>query len=636
MKIITQLKFSELFNLLIYRMGLKSGFYQIKTGHYKTRNNAVNLDPHWIEEVTAAADKVKASGFLAPTREAAEIGAGKYRQFGSTLADLSLNPGAHLNHWTDYELGKAGREIGDIKLIWEPARFGWAIVLARAYAFTQDPLHAHSFWQYTDTFVNANPAYWGPNWTSAQEAAMRIIALAFALPVFWSSPGASPDRKKHILNALAAHASRIPPTLAYARAQNNNHLLIEGVGLFTAGSILTGSAGSRAWKRKGWRILNRCFQKQIEPNGEYCQHSLNYHRLMLQAALWADVLRRFNKLEFPNKTNQWLKAATKWLIRYTDRKTGRAPNLGHNDGALLLPLSSAAYEDHRPTTEAAACAFLGVRLHEREKPDEMQLWLGLEDAVTASTYSEWQSPAVQVIENKASRAFIRSYQYKNRPAHADQLHVDLWWRGQNVTLDPGTYQYNLPFPWDNRLAGTSVHNTVTIDGQDQMTRFSRFLWLDWARSKIITAGTESITAEQDGYRHLGVIHRRTLQSISPLCWEVIDQIIYIGKKPARHQVVLNWNFPDGKWVLDNPISTLSLPGIQCTARVEMLKSNDATPVKYQLIRAGELMHGEGETNPLSGWYSPTYAEKIPALSWRIFFSTDHSLTFKTTFFLGKP
>jgi hypothetical protein len=38
----------------------------------------------------------------------------------------------------------------------------------------------------------------------------------------------------------------------------------------------------------------------------------------------------------------------------------------------------------------------------------------------------------------------------------------------NLALDPGTYQYNAPPPWENALNVTRVHNTVMVDGQDQM------------------------------------------------------------------------------------------------------------------------------------------------------------------------
>ena len=59
-----------------------------------------------------------------------------------------------------------------------------------------------------------------------------------------------------------------------------------------------------------------------------------------------------------------------------DPGSGRAPNLGANDGALLLPLSSSAFDDYRPTVQAAARAFLRLGLPPG-KWDELSIWLGL-------------------------------------------------------------------------------------------------------------------------------------------------------------------------------------------------------------------------------------------------------------------
>jgi len=57
--------------------------------------------------------------------------------------------------------------------------------------------------------------------------------------------------------------------------------------------------------------------------------------------------------------------------------------------------------------------------------------------------------------------------------------------GLNVAHDPGTYLYNAAPPWDNALAGSDVHNTVTVDGGDQMLRAGRFLYLDWAQAQVV-------------------------------------------------------------------------------------------------------------------------------------------------------
>ncbi len=86
------------------------------------------------------------------------------------------------------------------------------------------------------------------------------------------------------------------------------------------------------------------------------------------------------------------------------------------------------------------------------------------------------------------------------------LHVDLWWRGHNVALDAGTYSYNAPEPWDNVLAQTAYHNTVTVDDLDQMERVAKFLWLPWLRSGYAPAqrspggGLAYWEGEHDGYQ----------------------------------------------------------------------------------------------------------------------------------------
>jgi hypothetical protein len=38
------------------------------------------------------------------------------------------------------------------------------------------------------------------------------------------------------------------------------------------------------------------------------------------------------------------------------------------------------------------------------------------------------------------------------------------------------------------------------------------------------------------------------------------------------------------------------------------------PVAISLARAGQNLAGPGAASPLSGWYSPTYGLKLPALS----------------------
>jgi hypothetical protein len=110
----------------------------------------------------------------------------------------------------------------DIKWVWEPGRLGWAYTLGRAYLLNRDERYAAAFWSYLEAFLDANPPFLGPHWASAQEVALRLIALTFAGQVFGAAACADASRTARLAQAVAMHAARIPPTLVYARAEQQS------------------------------------------------------------------------------------------------------------------------------------------------------------------------------------------------------------------------------------------------------------------------------------------------------------------------------------------------------------------------------------------------------------------------------
>ena len=72
---------------------------------------------------------------------------------------------------------------------------------------------------------------------SSQEAALRILAFSFGVQLFKNSSHSNETRIHSINQTIFEHAKRIPPTLIYAQSQNNNHLLSEAAGLYTAGVL---------------------------------------------------------------------------------------------------------------------------------------------------------------------------------------------------------------------------------------------------------------------------------------------------------------------------------------------------------------------------------------------------------------
>jgi hypothetical protein len=564
-------------------------------------------------------------GVAALRGEADEIVNGRVRLFGGEAVPLALAPPEAARHWMAYE-GKAP-EPGDLKDIWEPARFGLAFTLGRAYWLTGDEGYAEAFWQYTETFLEANPPYLGPNWLSGQEAAIRLCAFVFAAQVFAPSGHSTPARLSRLAESVAQHAARIPPTLVYARAQHNNHLITEALGLYTAAAALPEHPEAAKWKRLGWRWLNHAFQTQFAPDGAYCQHAANYHRLALQAACWAQAVQAkcFPDAAFPAQTLSRLQAGVSWLLALLDLTTGQVPNLGPNDGALIFPLGTSAFADYRPALQAAARAFFGEPALPPGAWDEAGLWLGLplSEANAPAPNPRLAHPVQSVLKGvHGSWAYLRAARFTSRPGHADQLHLDLWWQGLNLAQDPGTYRYTAPPPWDNALASTLVHNTLSVEDREQMTRAGRFLYLDWAQSSPLKRTSspdgswQRLSASHNGYRRLGVTHQRQVTAFSDGRWLVEDRLN--GATPRTYTARLHWLLPDLPWQVDLDPQRLRLLLTTPHGVVE-LTVQAGVSLQPMLLRAGELLLGSGEAQPTWGWTSPTYGDKIPALALLVYY-----------------
>jgi len=604
-KIIRDLGFTKLWYYASYQWGLRTGAIRRATPNQRSNYaGAPSLLPY------RAFPKITPTEVANVLKEADEIRHGQVRLFGGPHLPLNLDAGASKQHWALLTSINPGK---DIKMIWEPGRFGWGITLARAYAYSGDPIYAQDFWDKCLSFLTKHPPNLGRQWESAQEVAIRLLVLIFCDRVFANAPATTQSNRQRLWQAVAEHAGRIPPTLAYARAQNNNHLLSEAAGLFTAGCYLGDHPRAQEWRQSGWRWLNWGFQHQIKSTGTYVQHSVNYHRLMLQIALFADHLRReTGDVPWPPTTLEKLRAATRWLWALTDPETGRTPNLGANDGAYILPLTYLPVDDYRPVLDAAAKAFLEEDLYGNPNLTEMADWFELSPS-PATDSKVPQATDMLRLEGENQRAFIHVAQYVDRPSHADQLHVDLWWQGFNIAMDPGTYSYNASPPWDNAFSSTQFHNTPTLDDRDQMTRISRFLWLDWAQGEITAVENNDVGAlrrvstEHNGYRKQGAFIKRTLITTAD-GWQVDDEFLPTGKRHQKtHQMTLTWLMPDWDWhFITKKTLRISTPEIIITIEIDGAES-------LHLFRGGKRLAGELLPKPTWAWIAPTYGIKAPAL-----------------------
>ena len=241
------------------------------------------------------------------------------------------------------------------------------------------------------------------------------------------------------------------------------------------------------------------------------------------------------------------------------------------------------------------------------------------------------SPAVHKVGAGNIWGTLRGVKYSSRPAHADQLHVDLWWNGENIARDAGTFSYNAPLPWQNALDCTRVHNTITVDHLDQMKRVSRFLWLDQAQANWMNrSNSNCLQASHNGYRALGITHIRSLEFIPNSGFIITDELLTGDHPLQEHTSILHWLLPDWEWTLEDTTLTLKLGNRKISIQVQA-SLMDKTPLLAEdvsLIRAGQTLSGK-RVDSILGWESEIYNEKHPVLSFSCSFRHSESLKILT-------
>jgi hypothetical protein len=537
------------------------------------------------------------------------------RWFENPVTGQAVSP---RQSWTSMRF--ASPVYGDLKFILEPSRFLFVYALVRGYALTSDERFPETFWRFLEDWAVCSPPMSGPLWICGQECSLRILAWSFALHGFIHSPATTPKRLRLLFSLIASHGWRTARTIPYARSQRSNHLIGEAVGLWTAGTLYPEFSSASRWQNLGAQILHEAVIDQITPEGVSHQHSFNYQRMILHLLLWTLRLAEIHGADLHADVRSRAEAAFDFLRSWIDPDTGFVPNHGSNDGSHVLPLAVDDYRDYRPLLQLGA-AVLNRPALPAGSCSEPALWFGLKPGASTSLPVPQSFPEAGYFRlgDKDSWALIRAGSYQRRPFQCDQLHVDLWWRGFNFARDAGTYLYNGPEPWNNAFAGAAVHNTVTIDRRDQMTRAGRFLWLDWAQaSGRVFNGENSIhgaifEGEHNGYRNLGITHRRRVERLAGIGWLIVDQLIGTGE----HELRLHWLTPDLPYEFrESPFEVVFTHG-ESQIRWNLFAN---TPGEGAVVRAGTVIGRSPNfqindcDTALLGYEAPTYGDLWPAVS----------------------
>jgi hypothetical protein len=496
-------------------------------------------------------------------------------------------------HWST--LGDFDSEVGDIKIIWEPSRFDWALVFARAFRQTDDKRFCLALTEWCSDWTENNPLNDGPNWKCGQETGIRMQQALLAAYLLRQHR----EPTEGLVRFVSEHCRRIEPTMRYALAQDNNHGTSEAAALFVGGAWLEKYStdpmlrqnGSK-WKNKGRKWLENRISRLVGEDGSFSQYSLNYHRLLLDTLNIVEFWRRELALQvFSHRFYERSRAALDWLYQMVDETSGDAPNLGPNDGARLFVLSDTDYRDFRPSVQLGAVLFMGGKIYPPGIWDHPLRWLSLdsvggEKANLSKKGRQFADGGYVTFEDgKASWALLRYPVFRFRPAHADAFHFDLWHQGRNVLRDSGSYSYNTEEPWQSYFSSTKAHNTVEFDGKDQMPSISRFLrgcWLKTNYPMDLKKDGEMLSWSGTYTDYLNNKHERTVNKKNET-WTIQDAIEGSGSS-----AILRWRLFPVAW---------KIVGDKCVSQIAEIRI--ASSIKIKRIDIVE------------GWESRYYSEKTP-------------------------
>ena len=475
-------------------------------------------------------------------------------------------------HWT--EINDFSQEAGDIKFVWEKSRFSYFYTLLRYdYHFEKDC--SEFIFIEIESWLAANPLNCGPNYKCSQETSLRVFNWVFALYYYKNSPILTEERFQKIINSIYGQVRHVYSNINFSRiAVRNNHAITETLALYLIGLLMPFFPDSKKWKMKGKQWFEEEIDYQIYEDGTFLQFSHNYHRVLIQLLTWALTLAEANNERFKDSVYEKAKKSLNYLYQCQMLENGQLPNYGANDGALFFKFNDAAYRDYRPQLNALYYFFTKKHLYNEGVSFEDSNWyFNYKKEVIDPSFNleqlsinRFETGGIYTIRDKDTFTFIKCATYKDRPSHADNLHIDIWSKGQNILVDSGTYKYNTDPQLVKYFSGTEGHNTVMLGDFDQMEKGQRFIWLNWAKAKKVEviehAHYWEFCGEVEGFQHVGknIFQKRIIRKYkNKSSWEIEDTIPHTTGLSIRQLWHISPNVFDAVSIKNNNSQGLNVP-----------------------------------------------------------------------------
>ena len=506
------------------------------------------------------------------------------------------------------------KKIGDIKYIWEINRHLYLVTLAKSYYLTNNEEYKKEIYSQINSWITNNPYLKGVNWASSLELAIRLISWSWA----WSFLGEiEADFRKRWLDCIYKHCKCISKNISrYSSA--NNHLIGEAAGLFIASIVWQFEKESKKWQDKSYQILVEEIEKQNFEDGVNKEQAISYQQFVLDFFLLAGLIGLKNNVTFPQKYWDLIEKMMEYIASIMDVQ-GNVPNIGDADDGYAVTLSDGkGFNPYQSLLATGAVIFKRGDFKGKAKIfDEKSFWLlgikGYEEFISLEekkyiplknfgqsgyfvlSTSEDTEDEIKGIVDCGPLGYLSIAAH----GHSDALSFTLCVGGKKFLIDPGTYAYHTQREWRDYFKGTSAHNTIRIDGEDQSVSGGNFMWLKKAHAKALrwesNDNFDLVIGEHDGYCRLKdpVIHQREIFfDKKNFTFKITDKIF------AKKRHLIEQFFHISK---DCQITKIH------DREWEIRNSNKIIHIKTDEKLNTEIVHGS--ISPILGWQSERFDVK---------------------------
>jgi len=361
-----------------------------------------------------------------------------------------------------------------------------------------------------------------------------------------------------------------------------NHGFNEGAALLLVADNFPQMPAAGQWRQTAISRLQDMLASTLDPDGVEIEQSPFYHvyvlGLVYQIAQWA---KQYEPELAPSYS-----AAAQAMLRfaaYITQPSGYLPMLGatattympSQDPSIYAPMAATDPEFQFAYTRGAQGTPPpdGVVLFPSSGVFILRSPLGNRTNLGHQTYMTFQAGP-----------------YRTDHSNLDALGVTMYAAGQTVLPTSGLFTYTQQ-PDRTYFHGTSAHNTVVVDGQDQSEGTAHEGPHGNEGASSYASGTSDLYA--------GVHHRRTVVALRQDLSLVVDQL----HSAADHTYTQTWHPDPSVQLRQNGQDAL----ISSPAGAPLLAIHQADPT-------GETFTAlKGQTSPvMAGWYSNEYGIKTPS------------------------